>query len=1271
MSTIGARTGQHESSRSSPSQTGVSKKDMLLLRLLGFPASLFIRSLEAQRERWYNPVRMGFLMAILLILIPTTAPIPIVAGPVIQPVPMATSPLTVTPLPAYTLRLTDTPTPTPTPTPKPEYWVTLLEPLSPYRLPKADTPHFGIGIAGQMFYPLARPPSAVAIMESGGTELDRRALILRGNDFEVAEQLDACELLTRPAGQEPGAFWRLEGGQLFLAREYDLHFFTEPGVTVATVGPIQVEITPVLRFDLPPDGWPPLIRPEEFPYPFSARLLCDHIPVSLDSAPVDVPLTVVAEIVDQSSGRSVQEIQLSEDPDEPGKYNGSITRPVPGRYTLKAEVRADGKPRIKTSTNLPWAIATPEPLTPATEVKAGRMAIPRGVVWVAITFLVLFAGGLAVAAVWLRNARSEARALREQKRIEDLEETRTLLKQAKESANKARGDPHELQKAELQFQKVLDRAEDFIASMTSQTVPIVQEAWLERFKIWDSTWGDLALSKKKELIDQVTRTASDPSLRGLKSALEKRWAGNTACALKEIYGIIESSDQWNLLRLWAQEWTDRTDDTAKTASVPQMVCGYLSAMRVAPHTASLSDWLTQGRETYRRASLVGLGVADQMEQFYDLLSSMSESFSPVDFREIPDITEMPDGIQEVMEVANRFSNPSSRDGFPVSKREQTLEEARERCRECSTPEAALLRMIVDEWLDKIRQVSRAPYRHQAKVVVGLTPSLAVGDKEEESKDQRWMVRLPVAVHNHGPGRAYGVKIIVKGAGSHFTWSVDRPPEESLFSIKELKSGEIKVYTITFQHAGQCSLSVGGHFFTESTAGPEQIQTMLYDFPGPVRENSLLASRNPYILTPPIPKEYWNTLVYEREGQLRSLMDSVRGGRPGLIALKGLRRTGKTTLLRHFCDMVSDADVGGLAVYIDCLNWRLQWEKDKKEGHPWNVEVFLHKVASVILQVARYREFSLSATLQEDEGSAFEQFSRFMQQVRDQIAPRPLVLVFDEADSLVYFPDFRELLILGFKPIADGLHVHVVMSYDLVNSMWEHMWTQDRLTFADDVRTPLLSRKATNDLATNPLGLRYTPLAAEFLWRVTGGYPALIQLVCHHLVEDIRARKVISDGVIRVADLKDVVGHILISRDERQYIDYLRYGFGFEERRLLLTLIRHKAVDSQTGQLKQLSYVDNERTPEISQELCRRFLEDWARELLEEAQNSPESNPKLIRMLENAARGMIDEESVNQYMPKLEEAAAGLLTKQVIDFYDGQELTNPLRLRVGFLNLFLK
>ena len=291
---------------------------------------------------------------------PTDTPSPTLT---FTPTPTATSTQTYTPTPTPTNTSTPTwtPSPTITPTSTPEYRVQLTQPTSPYLLPKVSAPRYGIDITGNATYPADRPPTQVALADSAGSELDRKALTVTGNDFAVVEQPDACALLAQPAGQDSSAFWRLEGDRLSLAREYGFRFYAGASTPVATAGPVRVEVAPVLRFDMPPDGWPPVISPQEMPYTFKVQLLCGTTPVSLSGARVGANLTVVAEVVDDGTGRAVQEIPLREDPGQPGRYAGALETLAPGQYSLRAAVRADGRPVLSTTENPTFGLPTPTP----------------------------------------------------------------------------------------------------------------------------------------------------------------------------------------------------------------------------------------------------------------------------------------------------------------------------------------------------------------------------------------------------------------------------------------------------------------------------------------------------------------------------------------------------------------------------------------------------------------------------------------------------------------------------------------------------------------------------------------------------------------------------------------------------------------------------------------------------------------------------------------------------------------------------------------------
>jgi hypothetical protein len=101
-------------------------------------------------------------------------------------------------------------------------------------------------------------------------------------------------------------------------------------------------------------------------------------------------------------------------------------------------------------------------------------------------------------------------------------------------------------------------------------------------------------------------------------------------------------------------------------------------------------------------------------------------------------------------------------------------------------------------------------------------------------------------------------------------------------------------------------------------------------------------------------------------------------------------------------------------------------------------------------------------------------------------------------------------------------------------------------------------------------LQYTELAKRAVWRFTGGYPALAQLLCYFLIKQANERRIkeptVNHGYVTSADIKCAISDINSSADWAPFIDYLRYGFTLGELRLLVTLTHHGFVDPITGRL---------------------------------------------------------------------------------------------------------
>lgn len=291
-----------------------------------------------------------------------------------MPTPTSTPTPTVTPTPTPTATSTPTPTPTPTGTntvtPTPTYSIALSRPGPIYRLPEED-PQYSLVIEGNVTRTADQPLLRWIVLydydDPEQREVKRLAVV--GDHLHVA--LDACDLLSLPDGQRAEEFWQLgENGLPILQRRYTLDFLAAwpdsplAATLVATYGPAAVQISPRLAFVTPPGDWPAIILPEEQPYPFHVRIMCNRTPVSFADTGLSGRAKVVAVVRDEGSGQVIDTIELMERPSGSGEYEGSLNLGY-GRYRMYAEIRVDSTSGARTSTDLSWEVPTPIPAPPA------------------------------------------------------------------------------------------------------------------------------------------------------------------------------------------------------------------------------------------------------------------------------------------------------------------------------------------------------------------------------------------------------------------------------------------------------------------------------------------------------------------------------------------------------------------------------------------------------------------------------------------------------------------------------------------------------------------------------------------------------------------------------------------------------------------------------------------------------------------------------------------------------------------------------------------
>ena len=619
---------------------------------------------------------------------------------------------------------------------------------------------------------------------------------------------------------------------------------------------------------------------------------------------------------------------------------------------------------------------------------------------------------------------------------------------------------------------------------------------------------------------------------------------------------------------------------------------------------------------------------------YQMFEQLSEPLSHVDFPRPDELADAAESVCTAVEIA--------REAFqlrrPVEEMFPSLLGVDDLVRKelpQHSPEGRLLRRLSTQWLKRIEAID--PLNSRTCLQIRLAPSLLPNEVEEEQigeRTKRRFVRLPVAIINKGPGPALDVYVRIEGGDQI---ALDGPDGVNL---GRLDPDEIQVRTFRFwQKHGEEGISVVVRvtYGDLTRADRSETESPTYTWP-PFAKDIQGPIHNPYVIGRPVgSKAEFDTVFRNREDQLDQLCWAVgRSKEQGVIVfVRGLRCTGKTSLILQFREQIRER--GFLLVYMDCL---LLKQQIALATEPWSQERFLREVAGVVAATA---DVGLPADLDVAERGEFREF---LESVQEETGCR-LVLVFDEADvlSTETFGGFARPILKFLEDLTlAGLSFVFVHELVRINGFWDSIDISH-----EPVRVNLLERAETEALATEVMpDLMYTPLALTYLWRITGGYPFLTQLVCHHLVKRLNGRRDPEtgrlNGVIEIGDVKRVVDQVILSEDDRPLIDYLRWSFGFGERQLLLQLAGVDGdVDVQTGLIRPVKVVEGqgrvrERDECRSEEQYKRFHEQYETE-------------------------------------QTKRAFQRLLTKEVLDRHgdrgsDQNRGSANLYLRVGFLWLYL-
>ncbi|MGD1997260.1 MAG: tetratricopeptide repeat protein, partial [Anaerolineae bacterium] len=274
--------------------------------------------------------------------------------------------------------------------------------------------------------------------------------------------------------------------------------------------------------------------------------------------------------------------------------------------------------------------------------------------------------------------------------------------------------------------------------------------------------------------------------------------------------------------------------------------------------------------------------------------------------------------------------------------------------------------------------------------------------------------------------------------------------------------------------------------------------------------------NPYIAGAPVTDP---SMFFGRDDVFAWIVQNI-GGRysDNSLVIHGQRRVGKTSVLKQLSLRLSERYV---PVFFD-FQGRTHTTLDR----------FLWRLAREIVRTLGKQGVELERPEREPFSRDPEHFARgFLDQVRESLGERNLLLVFDEFDSLEA-PTAKEMLAVDLVPYFSRMmhgaeRVNFIFSIGSSGHKLEHM----RAEYTDFFRPALYKKISFLDLEqgrrliVEPVRgiMEYQPDAVDQILGMTSGHPYFTQLMCHELFALAQQTQ---DWTIRLDDVERILPDVI-------------------------------------------------------------------------------------------------------------------------------------------------
>ena len=484
-----------------------------------------------------------------------------------------------------------------------------------------------------------------------------------------------------------------------------------------------------------------------------------------------------------------------------------------------------------------------------------------------------------------------------------------------------------------------------------------------------------------------------------------------------------------------------------------------------------------------------------------------------------------------------------------------------------------VRLLISMGHDRLKALQNSePGRFSCR----LAPSLELDVIEEGASGPNVPFQktlLTLVWFYEGKAPACDVNLIYKSEGGIDARAEGQEQERGEWRVTRVAEGVVEGGTCTshllLQHNGSGKLQ---YYLEHINYLPDEtyLQSDLYEFRlEPPESPQRTADANPFIPDAPLHSDARWHLVQGHHPQIVDRILSELRKSPRLQAVRGLRRSGKTTVLSRVCQKLNDqSDV--LPIYVNVYTWWLELTHLKKEIDSPGL---LYELADATLRVAE--RFNLPTPQGDDFLGKFEKitaldvskFKKFVNIFYEETNRKPVFLL-DDLDSWLKVEEFPEgssrFLVHIRELVEQNALCYVILSHTWTGSRWDS--TLYREGILAGYRLEMLDKQSVAALLELVPAVT-TAMAQELLWRLTGGWQGLLQLVLYLIHEELPR----SGGRVDTLFVKRATRALLTSEDNRLLILYLLESFRSDELSLLRYLIEERLVDAETSVISGLRF----------------------------------------------------------------------------------------------------